>query len=95
MTRFDSLVAVLLLSGCASTAPIIDTIPPPPRVECPAACYSRCEIGAVYAPAPGRALEDMVDQIVHPLLAALDQCEVSRSACVACLSALRDAGAIR
>jgi hypothetical protein len=90
-----ALVAVVLLAGCAAE-PIIGRLPPPPEAGCADQCDVACDaFGIAYAPSESDAIGELVEQVIIPMRARIDQCELSRRACAQCINRLKIVGAVR
>lgn len=93
---------MLALAACATTRPERvppTTLPPPPDAPCAAQCFAACPGAAGLrldaGPDDDDVLDRVVEQLLLPLRARIDACELRRQACVACLEALHAAGVIR
>jgi hypothetical protein len=90
------LLATLLLAGCA-TPPAV--LPEPPVAACPDACSLPCDTAVPPWIPPDPKSSDawtyIRPQVVDPLKAKADACEIRRAACSACLDRLREEGVIR
>lgn len=96
-SRMLATLALAALAGCAAR-PIVESLPPPLDPQCSPLCGVQCDAAGIeYAPVPATddAIGDLVEQVLVPLRARIDRCELSRRACAACIDRLRDAGVIR
>lgn len=90
-------LALFLLTACKSNTAFVK--PDPPPENCEATCRTPCTVdpNIQYVPVPGsdRAFDDLVEQVVAPLLGEVKKCDTHRQACVQCLDRLKQAGVTR
>jgi len=90
---------LLVLAGCAS-APVADAPAwTAPQIRCADECRNPCDTSLPkWLPPDARkpeAWDYIKPQVVTPLRLELQQCELRRASCVACIDAAIKAGAVR
>lgn len=88
-------VALLLLAACTRTVPAkVGAVP----AQCDSMCLAPCDTTRPSwqpaDPSSPDAWDEIAPQVVVPLGAKLDVCELHRRACAQCLERLRAAGVI-
>lgn len=92
------LLIALALSLAACVPATRPSLPQPVPALCSAACYQPCDTQApTWAPADPDspdAWDTLAEQVLAPVIGQLEQCEVRRAACAACIQRHKAAGVL-
>lgn len=101
MSRFAVVLSACLLAGCSwfSRPPVPVPVPEPVDLYCSAECFVGCgDTPPVWAPKDPdspEAWNELVEQVIAPLVKWWRMCETRRASCASCIERGRQLQVIR